>query len=94
MHSRVDSVSADSVGDRRPARLSSRQPRDVAPSTRADTRFLTEQGADRVGGIAVGRVNTELHLGVPEREDLWNGGVQGFVMGGSGPAPGRHSSGW
>ncbi|MDR7356662.1 hypothetical protein J2S64_000353 [Paeniglutamicibacter sulfureus] len=38
VHSRVDRASADAVGDRRPDHLPSRQPRDVAPNTRTDTR--------------------------------------------------------
>lgn len=37
---------------------------------------------------------TALQPGDAKDEDLWIGGVQGFLMGGSGPVSGRNSSGW
>jgi RHS repeat-associated protein len=55
---------------------------------------LSEQLANRVGGAGVGLVNTELQPGQAEDDERWNGMVQGFANGGTGPASGRHASGW
>ncbi|WP_416403329.1 DUF6531 domain-containing protein [Arthrobacter sp. LFS091] len=54
----------------------------------------TEQLVNRFGGSAVGLVNTELQPGDATDQDRWNGVVQGFTNGASGPLSGRRASGW
>jgi hypothetical protein len=68
-------------------------PRHVGPPINWGS-VMTEQLVNRGGGAAVGVVNTELQPGQADDEDRWNGLVQGFANGGTGPLSGPRASGW
>jgi RHS repeat-associated protein len=99
LFSRLGSSVGNTVADRLPGWTGpvSSGVRDGLPYNRMPVNWgsvISEDLTNRLGGAAVGAINTELQPGNAKREDLVNGAVQGFANGATGPTSGLRASGW